>query len=201
MDTSHEPRLSALANQSVTNRYDYFSRSDLFVLRMSTITHDGFCSSVVFEIQRQLGVIATGTSEAADFAKNVRHLGSPKLQFPADEVKEEEEDNIGDKDEEEASSSKYDIHSPDAAFKHGDARWPGIIIEVSFSQKEKELKDLAEDYILGSDGNIRVVIGLDIEYKQSKKATISVWRPQYVEHRDGREDLVSMQTVMNQVSL
>jgi hypothetical protein len=57
---------------------------------------------------------------------------------------------------------------------------------VSFSQKEKELKDLAEDYILGSDGNIRVVIGLDIEYKQSKKATISVWRPQYVEHRDGR---------------
>jgi hypothetical protein len=63
------------------------------------------------------------------------------------------------------------------------------------------LKDLAEDYILGSDGNIRVVIGLDIEYKQSKKATISVWRPQYVEHRDGREDLVSMQTVLNQVSL
>ena len=199
MDTSHWPHMPALANQSVTNRYDYFSRSERFVLRMPTTTHEFFCSSVVFEIQRQLGIIATGTGEAAEFAKNVSHQGSPRLQFPADEVRDEGEASSGDG--EETASSKYDAHEPDAAFSHLDAQWPGIIIEVSFSQKEKELKDLAEDYILGSDGNIRVVIGLNIEYKQSKKATISVWRPQYVEQRDGREDLVSLQTVVDQVSL
>jgi hypothetical protein len=68
-------------------------------------------------------------------------------------------------------------------------------------RRKKQLKDLAEDYILGSDRNIRVVIGLDIKYKKSKKATISVWRLQYVECRDGQEDLVSMQTVLDQVSL
>lgn len=170
---------------------------------MPTITHDSFCYSVSHEILRQLEIIATGTGEAAEFAKNVSCWGSPRLQFPADEVRDEvrDEGEASGGDREETASSKYDAHEPDAAFTHRNAQWPGIIIEVSFSQKNKSLKGLAEDYILGSDGNIRVVVGLNIEYKQSKKATISVWRPQYVKQRDGREDLVSMQTVLDQVSL
>lgn len=44
------------------------------------------------------------------------------------------------------------------------ADYPGIVIQTSFSQKRKDLPKLAEDYILGSIGNITVVIGLDIEY-------------------------------------
>jgi hypothetical protein len=79
------------------------------------------------------------------------------LHFPADKVRAG-----GNGDEEDMVLSKYDAHEPDAAFIHLDAQWPCIVLEVSFSQKEKELNDLAEDYILGSDGNIRVVIGLNI---------------------------------------
>lgn len=58
-----------------------------------------------------------------------------------------------------------------------------MIFEVSYSQKQRDLGRLADDYILGSDGNIRVVVGLDIEYQSKSKeasnkaATLSVWRP------------------------
>jgi hypothetical protein len=184
-------------------RYGYFSRSRCFILRMPTSTHEFFRSSIVLEIQRQLGTIANRTGKIAEFAHAVKYAGSPRLQFPADEASADREDNSRDgreeEDEEEHASLKYDCHKPDAAFKHIDAQWPGIVIEVSFSQKEKELKDLAEDYILGSDGNIQVVIGLNIEYKQSKKATFSVWRPQYVKHEDGQEYFVSMQIISDQV--
>jgi hypothetical protein len=58
------------------------------------------------------------------------------------------------------------------------------------------LRDLAEDYILGSDGNIRAVVGLDIEYKQSRKATLSVWLPQSLENEDGQMDIVCTQTIL-----
>jgi hypothetical protein len=94
---------------------------------------------------------------------------------------------------------KYDSHKPDATFSHTSAQWPGVIIEVSFSQKETDLKNLAKDYILGSDENIQVVIGLNIEYKNSKKASLSIWRPQYMKDEDKQEYLVSAQTVCEQL--
>ena len=169
---------------------------------MPTSTHEFFRSSIVSEILRQLGTIANRTGKVAEFACAVKYAGSPRLQFPADEASEDGGDNRvrrKEEDEGEYTSLKYDSHEPDAAFKHIDAQWPGIVIEVSFSQKEKELKDLAEDYILGSDGNIQAVVGLNIEYKQSKKATFSVWRPQYVKLEDGQKYLVSMQTITDQV--
>jgi hypothetical protein len=59
-----------------------------------------------------------------------------------------------------------------------DSHYPSVIIETSYSQKQKNLAHLADDYICGSDGNIAVVLGFDIEYHvQSKRAAVSVWRP------------------------
>jgi hypothetical protein len=162
---------------------------------MPTTAHEFFRSSVVLDIQEQLGKIAAGTDDAAEFARNIRYRGSPRLYFPTDEVAGRSGNN------EETAPSQYDAHEPDVVFKHTDAHWPCIVIEVSFSQKEKELNELAEDYILGSDGNIHWVISLNIEYKQSKKGTFSVWQPQYIKHDDGQECLVSAQTVFNQMSL
>ena len=86
------------------------------------------------------------------------------------------------------------------------------IIEVAFSQKAKELKYLADNYILGSNGNVRVVIGISIEYegyekgtrpkkeKQSRKAAFSIWRPQLVKDGDGGEVLEAVQNIEEQVS-
>jgi hypothetical protein len=36
----------------------------------------------------------------------------------------------------------------------------------------------ADEYICGSDGNISVVLGFDIEYNRLKKASLSIWRAQ-----------------------
>lgn len=140
--------------------------------------------------------ITSGKDEAAEFARGVQYNGLLWLHFPADEVIEEDIRG-GAGDEETKAMSKYDSHKPDAVFKHWDAHWLGIVIEVSFSQKERMLKDLAKDYILGLDGNIRVVVGLDIEYKQLRKATLLVWRPQFIENEDGQMDLVCTQTILD----
>ncbi|PVH67721.1 hypothetical protein DL98DRAFT_442935 [Cadophora sp. DSE1049] len=184
-----QPLWSFFKDSRFAKRCDYFSRSRRFVLRMPTAAQEFFRSSVVLDIQEQFGKLAAGTDDAAEFARNVRYRGSPRLYFPADKVAG------GSGDNDDRAQSHYDTHEPDAVFKHIDAQWPCIVIEVSSSEKEKELNDLAEDYILGSDGNIPCVVGLNIEYKQSKKATFSVWQPQYIEHDDGQECLVSAQTV------
>ncbi len=55
---------------------------------------------------------------------------------------------------------KYD---PDASFWHDDAKHPGVIVEVTYLQKKRRVAWLAEAYLLDSDANIRVVVGLDIE--------------------------------------
>lgn len=168
---------------------------------MPTTIHEFFRTSVVLNIQGQLQQIAAGTGTAAKFAKAVTYQGSPRLHFPADEIKDVQEGEKGGSDTAEArdqTSTKYNSHEPDAIFRPQGAQWPTVVIEVSFSQKQKDLKDLAEDYILGSDGNVLVVIGLDIEYRRSKRATLSVWRPRYEKDSDGHHVLVSVQTIFEQ---
>lgn len=82
--------------------------------------------------------------------------------------------------------SKYE---PDASFWHKDARYPGVIIKVAYSQKRKRLARLAEDYLLDSNASVQVVVGLDIEYgkKGLRKATLSVWRTHVVITAEGNE--------------
>jgi len=78
---------------------------------------------------------------SAEFANEIRPGGSASIKFIDEE---------------------YGKHDPDAQFRHSKAQFPGVVIEVSYSQKRKDLERLADDYILGSDSDIRVVVGLDI---------------------------------------
>jgi hypothetical protein len=84
-----------------------------------------------------------------------------------------------------SSKSKYE---PDSSFRHEDARYPGVIIEVAYSQKKTRLRRLAENYLLDSDANIRVVVGVDIAYREgSRKATVSLWRSKLFKTLNGLE--------------
>jgi len=91
--------------------------------------------------------------------------------------------------------------SPDAAYAYKGVHFPGIVIEVSYSQKVKDLPHLADDYILGSDGNIQMVLGLDLEYKKQKTAKAYVWRPVYRQNVITQENELIAELVYESVSI
>jgi hypothetical protein len=93
--------------------------------------------------------------------------------------------------DEKPDGSSGDAHwatrrDPDGQFQHKDAAFPGVVIEVSYTQDGKNLRKLARDYIWGSNGDIKVVIGIDINY--GRESTVLLWRPKYVRETTGRTD-------------
>ena len=137
------------------HRVDYFPSVEFIVFRMPTKVHEQFSRSLSGRIMEQLGQISQGSGSAADFAKDVRDVGSATIR-PRD--------------------PEYGTHDPDSSFQHLKSPLPTVIIEVAHSQSGRRLRTLAEDYLLGSDLAIRVVVGVDIEYNRSKRAAFSVWR-------------------------
>src|SRR2546423_1520838 len=115
---------------------------------MPTPIHEKFIAGVEDAINNQLRLIREGSSRAATFAQKVRRAGSSYVYLPVDDAPS-------------GAKSKYE---PDASFWHDGAKYPGVIIEVSYSQKRKKLGRLADDYLLDSNGSVQVVVGLDIEY-------------------------------------
>lgn len=149
---------------------------------MPTGVHEVFIDEVEDAIRCQLKAIRDGSGRKAQFAQKVRPARSTEIQFATSAS---------------SSKSKYE---PDASFWHDDAQYPGVIIEVAYSQQKTRLARLAENYILDSDASVRVVVGLNIEYGKvgSRKATISIWRPQLFDTADGSE-LRAVQEVEDQV--
>ncbi|KAJ5971700.1 uncharacterized protein N7479_001618 [Penicillium vulpinum] len=76
---------------------------------------------------------------------------------------------------------------PDTSFGHDGVLYPGVILEVCYSQKSKSISYLADDYILNTDGSINMVIALDIDYRGSQKASFTVWRPDYLKANGVKE--------------
>ncbi|KAK5023383.1 hypothetical protein LTS07_009258 [Exophiala sideris] len=116
---------------------------------------------------------------STDFAKHIRDAGSATTR-PRD--------------------PEYGTHDPDSSFQHPKSPLSTVIIEVAHSQQGAVLRTLAEDYILGSDLDIRVVVGIDIEYSKNQRATFAVWRAQAQGPDDGKVWVVES-TVADQVSL
>lgn len=141
--------------------------------------HEIVISKVAREIGNQLESIAESGRPSAEFAQAVDHEGSSTINFPDD--------------------PRFGDHDPDACFVHSSATYPGVIIEVSFSQKRKDLEKLAYEYILGSDGSINVVVGLDVEYRGRNEGTLCVWRPRFIVGDDGEKVLTVEKTITDQV--
>lgn len=164
-------------------RYDYDPIQSRFILRMPTILHDTFISRLVTEIEKTLERLADIEIEARPFIEGIKPV-SGVLNF-----------TIGDDDQQQNIR-----HEPDIRFQHKDAAWPGVVIEVAHSQKRKSLVGLADNYILGSYGGISVMVGLDLDYRKSKEASISVWRLKNSTNEDGEVEGEVEQVVDNQVT-
>jgi len=93
---------------------------------MPSQLHDVFIARVVEEIQNRLRAFTDAESRSRAFAQKIKHNGSGRLDLPS-------EDNNG---------GTTIRRQPDATFKHCDAHWPGVVIEVSYSQKTKAIPHL-----------------------------------------------------------
>ncbi|KAK4978288.1 hypothetical protein LTR66_010656 [Elasticomyces elasticus] len=165
-------------------RYDYDPYAQQLIIRMPSCLHERMVTQLRTDIGRQLGdlIHSSAGGEGGRFAQGIADAGSSTILFEPD-----------------TDVPVQARREPDISFQHVDAKYPGVIIEVSYSQKMKDLPHLADDYLLGSDGSIRAMVGLNVEYHGSKKATISVWRPAYVEGEEGKLEFQAVQTVQEEV--
>jgi len=149
------------------------------VANPARLFHEQLALCFVTDLQRKFDSIASGTGPAATFTEKIRPTNSVTIEF---------------------NTSHDNKHSPDASFKHLDAKYPGVVMDVSYSQKRQDLPRLAQDYITRSNGAIKVVVGTDLDYR-GKEATLSVWRAQIRVSTAGRKRLHVQQTLSDQVCL
>lgn len=153
---------------------------------MPTSTHEVLCGNVTEEILLQLQHIRRRDDDDGRFASAIRNCESSTIFLIEFEAHEE---------------GKFIRRDPDKQFQHKGAAYPSLIIEVSYTQKRKDVSKLAEEYILYSNGDIKAVIGLDMDYGAAKEARIAVWEPHYtIEEGDDIETLSIKESVPWQVS-
>ncbi|KAH0565679.1 hypothetical protein GP486_000919 [Trichoglossum hirsutum] len=104
---------------------------------MPTGIHKYLIAGIEDSLLSQLKVIRIGSDTAALFAQKLRSARFTTINFPIDDTPP-------------TTMSKHEL---DASFRHADAKYPGVIIEVSYSQKRKRLDRLAEEYLLDSDAS------------------------------------------------
>jgi len=174
-------------------RYDFDADRNQVVVRMPTPLHERFVVYVRDDYKDQFRFFASSTTleeSVARFAQYLLDMGSTDISFPP---------------RTDSDSLQKSKNSPDISFKHKLAKWPGVIIEVSYSTKRKDLPKLADRYILGSTGSVQAVVGIDIEYQhpnqtqvKSREAVFSVWQPEYVQNNEGDLELVAAQKIKDQ---
>ena len=97
--------------------------------------------------------------------------------------------------------------APDESFQHEDCTYPGLLIEVAWSQRPLELLQRAESYIKRSKGGIHTVIGVDLNdiwverqkrRTQNQTAKFSIWRAE-IDNSTGEAEISSSRSVSDQV--
>ncbi|KAF4547348.1 Hypothetical protein D9617_45g091260 [Elsinoe fawcettii] len=158
-----EKRLLGFVSDKV--RFDYDADLERLSIRMPTHTHELLVERIEDSIRSQLKSIALGQDRRAVFAGKITAARSSQILLPSDRTSS-------------SIAPRYSKYEPDASFKHTEAMYPGVILEVAFAQKGKSLERLAENYLLDSDGSVQVVIGLDVQRSKagSLEGFLSVWR-------------------------
>ncbi|KAK4983941.1 hypothetical protein LTR66_008658 [Elasticomyces elasticus] len=109
--------------------YDYDWEEQYITIRMPTTLHEELITGVVKRIEAGLAALSASHLQLRELDK-VSRRGNPDIFF----------DHNSDS---EADPNKRSHNSPDAAFQHKQAPWPSVVLEVSYSQKRKDLSKLA----------------------------------------------------------
>ncbi|GFF61396.1 hypothetical protein IFM51744_10672 [Aspergillus udagawae] len=165
-------------------RWDYDPESEQLQIRMPSPVHDFFVASVAGEISKQLQTIIDEGGPASESAALITSGGSSRILLRAD----------NSDDGHSVDSTICLQRQPDAQFQHCLAAYPGVVVEVSYSQNGN-LRKLASEYIMNSNGNIKVVIGINVKY-DGKESTVSLWRPAYVQEEGEEFDALEVDQVI-----
>ncbi|KAF4547074.1 Hypothetical protein D9617_61g013250 [Elsinoe fawcettii] len=168
-------------------RLEYHADLGLLIIRMPTHMHELLVERVEDSIRSQLKSIASRQDRQASFAQKIIAARSSQVLLPHEKADSDDDDPPGKKDSNQAI--KYSKYEPDASFRHKDARYPGVIVEIAVTQKGKSLERLAENYLLDSDGSVQAVVGLNVERdkKGRLEGLLSVWRTKTIKIDDSYE--------------
>ncbi|KAJ5285974.1 hypothetical protein N7524_001280 [Penicillium chrysogenum] len=164
-------------------RYDYDICRHRFIIRMLFPLHELFSTKVANDIAQQIRQFQGHNDPIGKFALGLDHFGSSRILLP-------EETDDGEQ--------IFTRREPDISFGHHQARYPGVVLEVCYSQKSKSVSYLADDYILNTDGSINMVIALDIDYQGSQRASFTVWKPNF-SYVNGLKELRAKATIEAEV--
>lgn len=140
---------------------------------MASTIHEFVTVMISDSIKTQLAAIKENSNKPTQrLIQNIKHLGSRQVKL----------DGL---DRRRASDSQFLIKG---------SYYPGIVIELAYSQSFKSLRGKAQDLIVNSYGSIQLVIGLETESKKSYK--ISAWRADFT--RSENKDAVRMKAVIEQ---
>lgn len=144
------------------SQHDYDPNRGLLTLRWPPNFHGIFAPEIAYELHRQLRQIGKQKNNPGMFACKLMLGGSATVQLA----------------EGDSKSFQAIRRDPDAQYLHPRSRYPGVVKEVSYSQDGKDLRKLAEDYILYSKGDIKAVVGVDVNHT-GKESTVSLWRAKW----------------------
>lgn len=71
----------------------------------------------------------------------------------------------------EVIDERYFKHTLNAFFLYINSQYFSLIIKTSYSQRQKKLMKLIDEYIFGFDENIVIILEFDIEYGVKSKKT------------------------------
>jgi hypothetical protein len=134
---------------------DYFSQSKTLVHRMPSPTHERTVSVFVSRVFQEIALLCPRTTEGKSFSRKIVNRGSSTVEH----------------------ATLPDKHEPDGSISYDGAQAHGLVLEaVAFPQKGEVLDELAGFYLLDAHRKARVVIGIDIDYKGTKRVTLMTWR-------------------------
>lgn len=142
---------------------------------MPTATHEKFIGSIRDEISAQLKLRAKQSDTLGDWLKN---------------IESRESTTVGLSSGNSSHLNQQSSRDPDTSFGHEDAAFLGLVIEVAYTQKSRELPKAAEDYILDTNGNVQMVVGFD-----TKNAKMYIWRPNLQVTSEGGYELSSTESL------
>lgn len=150
----HQLREEGLLEYFEELRWDYSPTRSVLVLRlMATALHESLQDSLLYYIRTQLdkhtATIAGKDNAAVDGAQpslaqtlaKIRSCGHAKVILGSQAKK-----------------------SPDGQLRFGGRPDPPFVIEIGYSQKAESLQELAKEYYEQSDGEVKTVLTLNIDY-------------------------------------